>query len=154
MLKVSFKAIFSAHFANLVSKEYFSIQHLIIFLLYEQLISLDGQCCSRVLGILRGLKCFQHTNKHKKILNGKVLCMFHSIMERQGNSHTTSCNCYRINNMNQLSRIMLFRALIEGDMGIYGTELFFTWYFGNFDFNRRYMEYHLALQYTVFDPFG
>ena len=49
---------------------------------------------------------------------------------------------------------MLFRALIEGDMGIYGTELFFTWYFGNFDFNRRYMEYHLALQYTVFDPFG
>ena len=36
MLKVSFKAIFSAHFANLVNKEYFSIQCLIIFLLlYE-----------------------------------------------------------------------------------------------------------------------
>ena len=34
-LKVSFKAIFNAHFANLVSKEYFSIQRLIIFLLYE-----------------------------------------------------------------------------------------------------------------------
>ena len=34
-LKVSFKAIFNVHFANLVSKEYFSIQRLIIFLLYE-----------------------------------------------------------------------------------------------------------------------
>ena len=34
-LKVSFKAIFNVHFANLVSKEHFSIQHLIIFLLYE-----------------------------------------------------------------------------------------------------------------------
>ena len=34
-LKVSFKAIFNLHFANLVSKEYFSIQSLIIFLLYE-----------------------------------------------------------------------------------------------------------------------
>ena len=33
-LKVSFKAIFNVHFANLVSKEYF-IQRLIIFLLYE-----------------------------------------------------------------------------------------------------------------------
>ena len=33
--KVSFKAIFNVHFANLVSKEYFSIQRLIIFLLYE-----------------------------------------------------------------------------------------------------------------------
>ena len=31
-LKVSFKAIFNVHFANLVSKEYFSIQRLIIFL--------------------------------------------------------------------------------------------------------------------------
>ena len=34
-LKVSFKAIFNVHFANLVSKEYFSIQRLIIFSLYE-----------------------------------------------------------------------------------------------------------------------
>ena len=34
-LKVSFKAIFNVHFANLVSKEYFSIQRLIIFVLYE-----------------------------------------------------------------------------------------------------------------------
>ena len=34
-LKVSFKAIFNVHFANLVSKDYFSIQRLIIFLLYE-----------------------------------------------------------------------------------------------------------------------
>ena len=34
-LKVSFKAIFNVHFANLVSKEHFSIQRLIIFLLYE-----------------------------------------------------------------------------------------------------------------------
>ena len=34
-LKVSFKAIFNVHFANLVSKEYFFIQRLIIFLLYE-----------------------------------------------------------------------------------------------------------------------
>ena len=34
-LKVSFKVIFNVHFANLVSKEYFSIQRLIIFLLYE-----------------------------------------------------------------------------------------------------------------------
>ena len=34
-LKVSFKAIFNVHFANLVSKEYFSIQSLIIFVLYE-----------------------------------------------------------------------------------------------------------------------
>ena len=34
-LKVSFKAVFNVHFANLVSKEYFSIQRLIIFLLYE-----------------------------------------------------------------------------------------------------------------------
>ena len=34
-LKVSFKAIFNVHFANLVSKKYFSIQRLIIFLLYE-----------------------------------------------------------------------------------------------------------------------
>ena len=34
-LKVSFSAIFNVHFANLVSKEHFSIQHLIIFLLYE-----------------------------------------------------------------------------------------------------------------------
>ena len=41
-LKVSFKAIFHVHFANLVSKEYFSIQRLIIFLLYEYLISLVG----------------------------------------------------------------------------------------------------------------
>ena len=38
-LKVSFKAIFNVHFANLVSEEYFSIQRLIIFWLYEQLIS-------------------------------------------------------------------------------------------------------------------
>ena len=36
-LKVSLKAIFNAHFANLVSKEYFSIQRLIILLLYELL---------------------------------------------------------------------------------------------------------------------
>ena len=34
-LKVSFKAIFNVHFANLLSKAYFSIQRLIIFLLYE-----------------------------------------------------------------------------------------------------------------------
>ena len=34
-LKVSFKAIFKVHFANLVSKEHFPIQGLIIFLLYE-----------------------------------------------------------------------------------------------------------------------
>ena len=34
-LKVSFKAIFNVPFANLVSKEHFSIQRLIIFLLYE-----------------------------------------------------------------------------------------------------------------------
>ena len=34
-LKVSFKAIFNVHFANSVSKEYFAIQRLIIFLLYE-----------------------------------------------------------------------------------------------------------------------
>ena len=34
-LNVSFKAIFNVHFDNLVSKEYFSIQRLIIFLLYE-----------------------------------------------------------------------------------------------------------------------
>ena len=34
-LEVSFKAIFNVHFANLVSKEYFSIQRLIIFLPYE-----------------------------------------------------------------------------------------------------------------------
>ena len=34
-LKVSFKAIFNVHFANLGYKEYFSIQRLIIFLLYE-----------------------------------------------------------------------------------------------------------------------
>ena len=34
-LKVSFKAIFNVHFGNLVSKEHFSIQRLIIFLLYE-----------------------------------------------------------------------------------------------------------------------
>ena len=34
-LKVNFKAIFNVHFANLVSKEYSSIQSLIIFLLYE-----------------------------------------------------------------------------------------------------------------------
>ena len=34
-LKVSFKAIFNVHFANLVSKEHFPIQRLIIFLLYE-----------------------------------------------------------------------------------------------------------------------
>ena len=34
-LKVSFKAIFNVHFANLVSKEHFSIQSLIIFLLHE-----------------------------------------------------------------------------------------------------------------------
>ena len=34
-LKVSFKTIFNLHFANLVSKEYFPIQRLIIFLLYE-----------------------------------------------------------------------------------------------------------------------
>ena len=34
-LKVSFKAIVNVHFANLVSKEYFPIQCLIIFLLYE-----------------------------------------------------------------------------------------------------------------------
>ena len=34
-LKVSFKTIFNVHFANLVSKEHFSIQRLIIFLLYE-----------------------------------------------------------------------------------------------------------------------
>ena len=34
-LKVNFKAIFNVHFANLVSKEPFSIQRLIIFLLYE-----------------------------------------------------------------------------------------------------------------------
>ena len=34
-LKVGFKAIFNVHFANLVSKEYFPIQRLIIFLLYE-----------------------------------------------------------------------------------------------------------------------
>ena len=34
-LKVSFRAIFNVHFANLVSKEYFSIQRLIIFLLCE-----------------------------------------------------------------------------------------------------------------------
>ena len=34
-LKVSFKATFNVHFANLVSKEYFSIQRLTIFLLYE-----------------------------------------------------------------------------------------------------------------------
>ena len=32
---LSFKAIFNVHFANLVSKDYFSIQRLIIFLLYE-----------------------------------------------------------------------------------------------------------------------
>ena len=36
-LKVSLKAIFNVHFANLVSKEYFSIQRLIILLLYELL---------------------------------------------------------------------------------------------------------------------
>ena len=41
-LKVSFKAIFHVHFANLVSKEYFSIQRIIIFLLYEYLIGLVG----------------------------------------------------------------------------------------------------------------
>ena len=34
-LKVFFKAIFNVNFANLVSKEYFSIQRLIINLLYE-----------------------------------------------------------------------------------------------------------------------
>ena len=34
-LKVSFKAIFNVHFANLVSKEHFCIQRLIIFLPYE-----------------------------------------------------------------------------------------------------------------------
>ena len=34
-LKVSFKVIFNVHFANLVSKEYFPIQCLVIFLLYE-----------------------------------------------------------------------------------------------------------------------
>ena len=34
-LKVSFKAIFNVHFAYFVSKAYFSIQRLIIFLLYE-----------------------------------------------------------------------------------------------------------------------
>ena len=34
-LKVNFKAIFNVHFANLVSKEPFSMQRLIIFLLYE-----------------------------------------------------------------------------------------------------------------------
>ena len=34
-LKVSFKAIFNVHFPNLVSKEHFPIQRLIIFLLYE-----------------------------------------------------------------------------------------------------------------------
>ena len=34
-LKVSFKAIFNVHFANLVSKEYFSIQRHIIFFPYE-----------------------------------------------------------------------------------------------------------------------
>ena len=34
-LTVSFKAIFDVRFANLVSEEYFSIQRLIIFLLYE-----------------------------------------------------------------------------------------------------------------------
>ena len=34
-LKVSFKAIFNVNFAYLVSKEYFSIQRLMIFLLYE-----------------------------------------------------------------------------------------------------------------------
>ena len=33
--KVSFKAIFNVHFANLVIKEYFSIQRLRIFLLYD-----------------------------------------------------------------------------------------------------------------------
>ena len=33
--KGSFKAIFNVQFANLVSKEFFSIQRLIIFLLYE-----------------------------------------------------------------------------------------------------------------------
>ena len=30
-----FKAIFNGHFANLLSKEYFSIQHLTIFFPYE-----------------------------------------------------------------------------------------------------------------------
>ena len=34
-IKVSLKAIFNVHFAYLVSKEYFSIQRLIIFLPYE-----------------------------------------------------------------------------------------------------------------------
>ena len=34
-LTVSFKAIFNVHFANLVRKEHFSIQRLIIFLPYE-----------------------------------------------------------------------------------------------------------------------
>ena len=34
-LNVSFKAIFNLHFANLVSKEYFSIQRFIIFVPYE-----------------------------------------------------------------------------------------------------------------------
>ena len=48
-LKVSFKAIFNINFANLVSKDYFSIQRLIIFLLYEYLISLMG---SVVFGFL------------------------------------------------------------------------------------------------------
>ena len=38
-LKVSFKAIFNVHFANLESKEYFSIQRLKIFLPYEYILN-------------------------------------------------------------------------------------------------------------------
>ena len=43
--KVVFKAIFNVHFANLVSKKYFSIQRLrssFNFLLYESLTTLAG----------------------------------------------------------------------------------------------------------------
>ena len=30
------------------------------------------------------------------------------------------------------------QSIMEGDMGVYGIELFFKQYFGNFDFNVRY----------------
>ena len=38
----------------------------------------------------------------------------------------------------------------EGDMRVYGIELFFKRYFGNFDFNMRYAVFHpFRLRYSV-----
>ena len=47
--------------------------------------SLDGWCCFRVLGILRGLKHSQHTNEHNNILKGE--CFDQSCVNRTETVH-------------------------------------------------------------------